>query len=159
MKKNPFWLDSLGSPHWSITANCNTCRKYLSIITLKYLSARVYCIYLVTCCMWVFWNHRLICLIMCEDVTVVTSVRLYVYVCVGKLEMCVCGLSLLTVGAAIDFYAQANPSFLAPVQRDEPQEARHDSLLQLVANCALRVGVPREGLWTQTHMDTHIQWN
>lgn len=91
MKKNPLWLDSLGSPHWSITANCHTCWKYFSIITHKYLSARVYCIYLVTCCVRVFWNHdRLICLITCEGVTVATGVRLYVYVCVGTLEMCVC---------------------------------------------------------------------
>jgi len=55
-------------------------------------------------------------------------------------------VSALTVGAAIHFYAQTNPSLLAPVQRDEPQEARHDALLQLVANGALRVGVPGEGL-------------
>lgn len=68
--------------------------------------------------------------------------------------VCVFGPSLLTVGAAIDFYAQADPSFLAPVQRDEPQEARHDSLLQLMANSALRVGVPREGLWARTHRRT-----
>lgn len=69
--------------------------------------------------------------------------------------VCEFGPSLLTVGAAIDFYAQTNPSFLAPVQRDEPQEARHDSLLQLMANSALRVGVPREGLWTHTQKDGH----
>ncbi|TNN63836.1 hypothetical protein EYF80_025954 [Liparis tanakae] len=53
------------------------------------------------------------------------------------------------VGAAIHFYAQTDPSLLAPVQRDEPQEARHDALLQLVANGALRVGVPGEGLRDQ----------
>lgn len=53
---------------------------------------------------------------------------------------------VLTVGAAVDFYAEPDPSFLAPVQRDEPEEARHDSLLQLVADRALGVGVAREGL-------------
>lgn len=69
---------------------------------------------------------------------------------------CVCVfVSPLTVGAAVDFYAQANPTLLAPVQRDEPQEARHDSLLQLVANRALWVGVPGEGLWTHRHTHMH----
>ncbi len=71
--------------------------------------------------------------------------------------MCVC-VSPLTVGAAIDFNAQTNPSFLTPVQRDEPQEACHDSLLQLMANCALRVGVPREGLRTHTHTNNEIKY-
>lgn len=48
----------------------------------------------------------------------------------------------LTVGASIDFYAQTDATLLAPLQWDEPQEANHGPLLQLVAHGALRVGVP-----------------
>lgn len=64
-------------------------------------------------------------------------------------------MSPLTVGTSVDFYAQTNPSFLAPLQRDKPQEASHNSLLQLMANHALRIGVPREGLQTQKCARAH----
>lgn len=55
-------------------------------------------------------------------------------------------VSPLTVGASVDFYAQTDATFLTPLQWNEPQEADHDPLLQLVAHDTLRVGVPREGL-------------
>lgn len=80
----------------------------------------------------------------------------------NRFTMCVCvHLSPLTVGASIDFYTQTNPSLLAPVQRDKPQEASHNSLLQLMANHALRIWVPREGLQTQscTQRERETQWN
>lgn len=60
----------------------------------------------------------------------------------------------LTVGAAVDFDAQSDPSLLTPVQRDEPQETRHDPLLQLVADGALRVGVAGKGLRSKWGHDT-----
>lgn len=70
--------------------------------------------------------------------------------------LCVC-VSSLTVGASVDFYAQTDATLLAPLQRDEPQEANHGPLLQLVAYNALRVGVPREGLSRYTYTHTHIR--
>lgn len=73
-----------------------------------------------------------------------------------RVRACVC---VLTVRAAIDFYAQPDPSFLAPVQRDEPEEARHDSLLQLVADGALGVGVAGEGLRAPKRKTKHMWTN
>lgn len=76
---------------------------------------------------------------------------MYLCICIylGRAQLYVsenaCVLSL-TVGASIDFYAQTDATFLAPLQRDEPQETDHDALLQLMAHDALRVGVPGEGL-------------
>ncbi|KAK0140527.1 hypothetical protein N1851_022496 [Merluccius polli] len=65
----------------------------------------------------------------------------------------------LQLGAAVDLDAQADAALLAPVQRDQPQVARHDALLKLVAHRALRIGVPREGLGergcTHAHACTH----
>lgn len=61
----------------------------------------------------------------------------------------------LTVGAAVDFNAQSNSALLTPVQWDEPQEAGNDSLLQLVPNCTLGVGVPRESLWIVANKHTY----
>lgn len=58
--------------------------------------------------------------------------QVYVHLCVFP----------LTVGASVDFYAQTDATLLAPLQWDEPQEANHSPLLQLVAHGALRVGVP-----------------
>lgn len=60
-------------------------------------------------------------------------------------------VSPLTVGASVDFDAQTDAALFAPLQRDEPQEADHDAVLQLVAHRALGIGVPGESLWTSTH--------
>lgn len=69
-----------------------------------------------------------------------------------KMQVCVhlCVFPL-TVGASVDFYAQTDATLLAPLQWDEPQEANHGPLLQLMAHGTLRVGVPWEGLSTHTH--------
>ena len=95
--------------------------------------------------------HSQMCMRVCLCLHVCFCLCACVCVC-----MCVC---VLTVGAAVDLYTKAYPPLLTPVQRNNSQEPSHNALLQLVAHCTFRVGVPGKCLW-RSRIHTHTQlWN
>lgn len=51
-------------------------------------------------------------------------------------------LSILTVGAAIEFQTYSGTTLLAPLQWDEANVACQDGVLELMANHALTVYIP-----------------